>query len=67
MAHRLQTTNGKKLYAFRKQIPEPVFGMIKSVMELRQFLLPGIDRVRGEWSLVTIAWYRKRMFVLRPA
>jgi transposase len=66
MAHRLQTADGRKLYALRKQIPEPVFGIIKSVMGFRQFLLRGIERVRGEWSLVTMAWNMKRMFVLRP-
>jgi len=67
MAHRLQTPDGKKLYALRKQVPEPVFGIIKSVLGFRQFLLRGLDRVRGEWSLVTMAWNLKRMFVLRPA
>jgi hypothetical protein len=67
MAHRLQTPDGKRLYALRKQIPEPVFSIIKSVLGFRQFLLRGIDRVRGEWSLVTMAWNMKRMFVLRPA
>src|SRR6202166_3861460 len=67
MAHQLQTPGGKKLYALRKQVPEPVFGIIKSVLGFRQFLLRGIDRVRGEWSLVTMAWNMKRMFVLRPA
>jgi hypothetical protein len=67
MAHRLQTPDGKRLYALRKQIPEPVFGIIKSVLGFRQFLLRGIDRVRGEWSLVTMAWNMKRMFVLCPA
>jgi transposase len=67
MAYRLQTQEGKKLYALRKQMPEPVFGIIKSVMGFRQFLLRGIDQVRGEWSLVTLAWNMKRMFVLRPA
>ncbi|HEY1721469.1 MAG TPA: IS1182 family transposase [Magnetospirillaceae bacterium] len=48
MAHRLHTQEGKKLYALRKQMPEPVFGIIKSVMGFRQFLLRGIDQVRGE-------------------
>jgi transposase len=67
MAHQLRTADGRKLYAVRKQIPEPVFGIIKSVMGFRQFLLRGIARVRGEWSLVTMAWNMKRMFVLRPA
>ena len=67
MAHRLKTAEGKKLYALRKQVPEPVFGIIKSVMGFRQFLLRGIDQVRGEWSLVTMAWNLKRMFTLCSA
>ena len=66
MAHRLKTRAGRDLYALRKQIPEPVFGIIKSVMGFRQFLLRGIDKVRGEWSLVTMAWNMKRLFVLCP-
>ncbi len=64
MAHRLQTREGRDLYALRKQTPEPVFGIIKSVMGFRQFMLRGLDKVRGEWSLVTMAWNLKRMFVL---
>jgi len=67
MAHRLATPAGKKLYALRKQVPEPVFGIIKSVLGFRQFLLRGLDKVRGEWSLVTMSWNLKRMFVLRTA
>jgi transposase len=67
MSHRLQTPAGKKLYALRKQTPEPVFGIIKSVMGFRQFLLRGLDNVRGEWSLVTMAWNMKRMFALAAA
>jgi transposase len=64
MAHRLKTREGRDLYALRKQIPEPVFGIIKSVMGFRQFMLRGLDKVRGEWRLVTIAWNMKRMFIL---
>ena len=67
MAYRLQTPDGKKLYALRKQMPEPVFGIIKSVLGFRQFLLRGLDQVRGEWSLVTMAWNLKRMFTLCSA
>src|SRR4051812_10934050 len=67
MAHRLQTPEGKKLYALRKQTPEPVLGIIKSVLGFRQFLLRGLDAVRGEWSLVTLAWNMKRMFALSLA
>lgn len=64
MCHRLATPEGKRLYALRKQTPEPVFGIIKSVMGFRQFSLRGLDKVKGEWSLVTTAWNIKRMFTL---
>ena len=67
MSHRLQTPEGKKLYALRKQIPEPVFGIIKSVMGFRQFLLRGLENVQGEWTLVTMAWNMKRMLALAVA
>jgi transposase len=64
MKHRLKTVDGRKLYGLRKQTVEPVFGIIKSVMGFRQFLLRGLEPVRGEWSLVTMAWNIKRMAVM---
>jgi transposase len=67
MAHRLKTPEGRNLYALRKQTPEPVFGIIKSVLGFRQFLMRGLEKARGEWSLVTMAWNMKRMFALVPA
>jgi hypothetical protein len=67
MAHRLMTPGGKTLYALRKQMPEPVCGIIKSVLGFRQFLLRGLDCVRGDWRLVTSAWNLKRRFALCPS
>ena len=76
MRHRLATPEGQQTYALRKQTPEPVlrkqtpepvFGIIKSVMGFRQFSLRGLDKVKGEWNLVTLAWNVKRMFALQPA
>jgi transposase len=67
MAHRLKTPRGRKLYALRKQTPEPVFGIIKSVMGYRQCLLRGLQSVKGEWNLVALSWNIKRMFALQPA
>jgi len=67
MRHRLATPEGRTLYRLRKQIPEPVFGIIKSVMGFRQFSLRGLDKVKGEWRLVTMAWNMKRMFALSLA
>ena len=65
MRHRLATPAGRARYGLRKQTVEPVFGIIKSVMGFRQFLLRGLDAVRGEWSLVTMAWNIRRMAVLK--
>lgn len=67
MAYRLATPEGRQAYALRKQTPEPVFGIIKSVIGFRQFHLRGLDKVKGEWNLVTLAWNMKRMFALQPA
>jgi len=67
MARRLKTPEGRALYALRKQTPEPVFGIIKSVLGFRQFSMRGLEKARGEWSLVTMAWNVKRIFALSPA
>ena len=61
MKHALKTQDGRATYAMRKQTVEPVFGIIKSVMGFRQFLLRGLQAVEAEWSLVTMAWNFKRM------
>jgi transposase len=65
MRQRFRTLAGRARYALRKQVPEPVFGIIKTVMRFRQFLLRGLQAVRGEWSLVTMAWNIRRMAALR--
>jgi transposase len=64
MKHRLKTKSGKAVYATRKSTIEPVFGIIKSVMGFRQFLLRGLDAVKGEWDLVCIAFNLKRLYAL---
>ncbi len=64
MRHRLQTKEGKALYAKRKSSVETVFGIIKHVQGFRQFLLRGLDSVQSEWALVCIGWNLKRMHAL---
>src|SRR3954447_14622403 len=54
MRRKLKTKVGKAIYAARKAIVEPVFGQIKQARGFRQFLLRGIEKVRGEWSLVCL-------------
>ncbi len=64
MIHRMKTSEGKSLYAKRKQTVEPVFGIIKAAMGFRQFLLRGLKAVRGEWNLVCMAWNIKKLYAL---
>jgi hypothetical protein len=65
MAYRLRTPRGKELYGLRKQTPEPVFSIIKSIMGYRQCLLRGPESVKGQWNLVTMSWNIKRMFAMQ--
>lgn len=64
MQWRLSTQEGRDFYARRKSTVEPVFGIIKHVMGFRQFLLRGLEKVRGEWKLLQCAYNLKRMHVL---
>jgi transposase len=64
MRHALKTKEGRRIYAQRKCTVEPVIGIIKSVLGFRQFLLRGLENVKGELDLVALAWNMKRMFVL---
>ena len=61
MIHRTATQTGKKLYKKRQETVEPVFGIIKSAMGFRQFLLRGKAKVSLEWGLVTLAYNMRRL------
>jgi transposase len=52
MQRKLETKVGAAAYALRKTIVEPVFGQIKQARGFRQFLLRGLEKVRGEWALI---------------
>jgi transposase len=64
MKHRLQTAAGKAKYKLRQQTVEPVFGIIKSVMGFRQFLLRGVEKVGLEWKWVCLAYNLKRLHIM---
>jgi transposase len=64
MKEKLRTPEGRRVYAKRKQTVEPVFGIIKGVMGFRQFLLRGLENVRGEWTLVCLAYNVRRLHSL---
>ena len=61
MKIKLATEEGKAIYARRKVIVEPVFGQIKN-RGFRHFLLRGIEKVRGEWSLIAMSHNLLKLF-----
>ena len=52
MRKRLKRGGRASRYRLRKQVVEPVFGQIKQARGFRQFLMRGIDNVRGEWAIL---------------
>lgn len=50
------TEEAKGLYRKRKELPEPVFGIIKEQLRGRRFLLRGIANVRAEAALLATAF-----------
>ena len=52
MRRKFQTRLGRQRYALRMETVEPVFGQIEQGRGFRQFLLRGLQKVNGEWSLI---------------
>lgn len=52
-------------YRKRKWIAEPPNGWINNVLELRQFSMRGLRRVRAEWKLVCMALNLRRMATMQ--
>jgi transposase/signal recognition particle subunit SEC65 len=67
MRRKLRTKQGKKRYALRKELPEPVFGQIKQARGFRQFLLRGKEKVRGEWRLICTGHNMLKLFLASNA
>ena len=64
MRRKLQTKRGRKRYALRMATVEPVFGQIKQGLGFRQFLLRGLEKVNGEWSLICTGHNLLKLFCL---
>ncbi len=67
MREKVTSDEGKRIYGRRASSVEPVFGIIKSAMGLRQFLLRGMLKVRIEWDLVCLAYNMRRLWSLSTA
>lgn len=66
MRVKLATDEGHAIYARRKVIVEPVFGQMKN-RGFRQFLLRGLAKVRGEFSLIALSHNLLKLFRARSA
>jgi Transposase DDE domain len=55
MADTIRRAGRRSRYRLRKQVVEPVFGQIKQARGFRQFLLRGLQKVRGEWAMICTA------------
>lgn len=56
MAKKVHTPEGREIYRQRQSVAESPFGIIKTVMGVRQFLLRGVNAVRTEWRWITTAY-----------
>ena len=65
MARKLRTPQGRATYAKRKGMVEPIFGQIKHGRKFRQYVLRGLEKMRGEWSLICLTHNLRKWFVLR--
>lgn len=72
MRRKLRTRQGREDYSKRKETVEPVFGQIKQGRGFRQFLLRGLQKVKGEWSLICTThnllklWRAGGMSLIKP-
>ena len=62
MERKLRTKSGRKTYAERKWIAEPVFGQLKRGLGFTQFFLNGLAQMRGEWRLVGTAHNLRKLW-----
>ena len=64
MRRKLQTRRGRQRYALRMETVEPVFGQIKAGRGFRQFLMRGLEKIQGEWSLICTGHNLLKLFRL---
>ena len=52
----MATEKARDLYARRKELIEPIFGILKEQLGARRFLLRGLANVRAEFRLLATAF-----------
>jgi len=66
MRTRLKSEQGQWAMKQRGQVVEPVFGTIKAVLGLRQFLLRGLEGARAEMALAAGAFNLRKLALAWP-
>lgn len=65
MQEKMGQEAARQKYRLRKQTVEPVFGTIKKWMGFTQFHMRGLQKVQGEWTLLTLAYNVKRLWTMK--
>jgi len=67
MRRKLDSESGKAIYGRRKNVVEPPFGHIKSIMGFTSFMLRGLAKVKGEFKLVSTAHNLRKIWLYLKA
>ncbi len=62
MRFQIRSGDGRRTYAKRKTVIEPVFGQIKQARGFRRFSFRGLAAVEAEWSLVCLCHNLIKLF-----
>jgi hypothetical protein len=63
----MRSAEAKTLYRLRKEVVEPVFGIIKERMGIRRFLLRGLHNVQAEGYLIATAFNLRTLYAVWKA
>jgi len=58
----MSTREAQEISKRRKQLIEPVFGIIKEQQGVRRFLLRGLANVAAEWSMLVTAFNLRTLY-----
>jgi hypothetical protein len=67
MHAKMQTEEGRTTYNRRMHIGETPFAVIKGILDVRRFLLRGLEKVRTEWRWVCTAYNVKKLIAALEA
>ena len=58
----MTTERALRLYARRKELIEPIFGILKEQLRARRFILRGLANVRAEFALLATAFNLRTLY-----